>query len=176
MHANKSYSAELGIDYRISNNVYLRTGVSFNWTSFNQLEIKERTKLYGFGYVTYDNSYSYSGMASLGIPMSISTNYKRHSFGLTAEYRKNLFTQLKRVQHLDGEVVKSSKGISDLSLMNHYSLQLGLSYDYALSQTFSVGTNVKYELMPQIASNRFEGQVNNHPLSLNISIRKFLGK
>jgi hypothetical protein len=176
LQSNKSFGVESGITHQFNKYFKLTTGVSFNWTSLDQLEIKERTKLYGFGYVTYDNAYSVSGMASIGLPICISATSKRHSFGLLAEYRKNLFTQLKRVQHMDGELVKNSKGISDLSLLNQHSFQLGISYEYALNQTLSVGANARYELMSQISSDRFEGQGNNHPLSFNVSLRKYFGK
>lgn len=174
--ANVSVGAEAGWSVRVGRQLTASAGISFHWTSFDQLEIKERTKIYGFGYATYDNSYSFTGMASMGIPLSLTMRSNRHSFGPLLEYRRNLFAQIKRVQSWNDEVFQTSKGVTDLALLNRHSLQLGARYEFALNESLSIGADVRYELAPQITSDRFEGKVNSHPLSANVSIKAYFGK
>lgn len=176
VRANTSVGAEVGLNKKMSQNLTVSAGVSFNWTSFDQLEIKERTKIYGFGYATYDNSYSFAGMASLGIPLTLTMRSGRHAFGPSVEFRRNLFAQIKQVQSWNGEVFKISKGVTDLALLNKHSLQLGAQYEFALNATFSIGANVRYELLQQINSDRFEGEVNDRPFTATVSMKARLNK
>jgi hypothetical protein len=176
VRANASLGAEAGLSRKMSQNLTVFAGVSFNWTSFDQLEIKERSKIYGFGYATYDNSYSFTGMASLGLPLSLKMRSGRHAFGPSVEFRRNLFAQIKRVQSWNGEVFKISEGITDLALLNKHSLQLGAQYEFALNATFSIGANVRCELLQQINSERFEGKVNNRPFTATVSMKAYFNK
>lgn len=151
-------------------------GASFRWYDLNDLEIRERTKIYGFGYSTYNNSYAFTGMASLSLPMHVNYSFGRHELGAGLELGKNLFAGLRRVQSLDDEVFLLTQGVTDVSLLNKYAANIGLGYSYKLNDKVSLGTSVNYQLIHPLSSERFEGDAVSQPVSFNIHLRTQLGR
>ena len=151
-------------------------GLSFTWQNLNHLEIRERTKIYGFGYSTYDNAYSFTGVANLSVPLKVGFTKGRHQWFAGLDAGRNLFSSLRRVQSMNGEVFRMTQGITDVSLLNKYSLQPQIGYAYQINEQITVGVNVKYQLLHPLASDRFEGGQNLHPWSAGITLKAALTK
>jgi hypothetical protein len=152
------------------------TGLSFAWQNLSQLEIRERTKIYGFGYSTYDNAYSFTGVASLNVPLRVGFTKGRHQFSAGLDAGRNLFASMRRVQSMNGEVFRMTQGITDISLLNKYTLQPQIGYAYQINEHVSVGVNVKYQVLHPLSSDRFEGEQNQHPWTVGISLKAALTK
>jgi hypothetical protein len=167
---NGVVSVSSGVDVEWGNWVF-GAGVSFAWHELNQLEIRERTKIYGLGYSTYDNSYSFTGVGTVSLPLTIAYKMGRHQLGVGLESGRNTFASMRRVQSMDGEVFHMTQGITDVSLLNKFSLQPGVNYAYELNEQVSVGINVNYQLLRPLSSDRFEGEQNFHPWSVGISLK-----
>ena len=172
---NSSVGIMGGFDKRFAN-WRLSAGVSFIWQNLKSLEIRERTKIYGFGYATYDNAYSFTGIASLSLPFSLGYNVGRHEFGAGFEAGRNLFASLKRVQSINGEVLHLTQGITDISLLSGFSLQPEVHYAYYLNQRVAVGASFKYQLIHPLSSDRFEGKQVEHPWSFGLYVKSSLIK
>ena len=151
-------------------------GLSFTWQNLNHLEIRERTKIYGFGYSTYDNAYSFTGVANLSVPLRVGFTKGRHQWIAGLDAGRNLFSSLRRVQSMNGEVFRMTQGITDVSLLNKYSLQPQLGYAYQINEQMTIGVNVKYQALHPLASDRFEGEQNQHPWSAGITLKAALTK
>ena len=151
-------------------------GLSFTWQNLNHLEIRERTKIYGFGYSTYDNAYSFTGVANLSVPLRVGFTKGRHQWIAGLDAGRNLFSSLHRVQSMNGEVFRMTQGITDVSLLNKYSLQPQLGYAYQINEQMTIGVNVKYQALHPLASDRFEGEQSQHPWSAGITLKAALTK
>jgi hypothetical protein len=174
-HTNGIVSMELGVKRSIRN-FTLNIGANFQWTKMDDLKIKERTKIYGFGYSTYDNVYSFNGMATCGLSTGVSRKFKRHEVGIVASPSLRMFALLDRMQLLDGQQFLSSSGVSDVSMFRKISLPTGLQYFYAINESIQIGLNASYELVQPISSNRFEGSPIKNPFQIQFGIRTNLGR
>jgi hypothetical protein len=166
---------ELGVKRSIRN-FTLNIGANFQWTKMDDLKIKERTKIYGFGYSTYDNVYSFNGMATCGLSTGVSRKFKRHEVGIVASPSLRMFALLDRMQLLDGQQFLSSTGVSDVSMFRKISLPTGLQYFYAINESIQIGLNASYDLVQPISSNRFEGSPIKNPFQIQFGIRTNLGR
>jgi hypothetical protein len=164
-----------GVDVHLGRWI-IGTGLSFSWQNLSHLEIRERTKIYGFGYSTYDNAYSFTGVASLNVPLRVGFTKGRHQFNAGLDAGRNLFASMRRVQSMNGEVFRMTQGITDVSLLNKYSLQPQIGYAYQINKQVSVGVNVKYQVLHPLSSDRFEGVQNQHPWSAGITLKAALTK
>jgi hypothetical protein len=174
-HTNGIVSMELGVK-RSVRNFTLNIGANFQWTKMDDLKIKERTKIYGFGYSTYDNVYSFNGMATCGLSTGVSRKFKRHEVGIVASPSLRMFALLDRMQLLDGQQFLSSSGVSDVSMFRKISLPTGLQYFYAINESIQIGLNASYDLVQPISSNRFEGSPIKNPFQIQFGIRTNLGR
>ncbi len=151
-------------------------GLLFQWNNLSNLEIRERTKIYGFGYSTYDNAYSFKGVATIGAPVHVNYSFGKHSFGTGIDFGRNLFATIQRVQSMNGEVFRTTRGKTDVSLLNKNSCQIDANYSFHLNEHSSVGACFSYQLLNPLTSDRFEGSYIHHPLSLEFSVKTILGK
>ena len=174
-HTNGIVSMELGVKRSIRN-FTINIGANFQWTKMDDLKIKERTKIYGFGYSTYDNVYSFNGMATCGLSIGVSRKFKRHEVGIVASPSLRMFALLDRMQLLDGQQFLSSSGVSDVSMFRKISLPTGLQYFYAINESIQIGLNASYDLVQPISSNRFEGSPIKYPFQIQFGIRTNLGR
>lgn len=174
-HTNGIVSMEFGVK-RSFRNYTLNAGANFQWTKMDDLKIKERTKIYGFGYSTYDNVYSFKGMATCGLTMGVSRQFKRHEVGIVASPSLRMFALLDRVQLLDGQQFSSYQGITDVSMFKKISIPTGLQYFYTINKSIQIGLNASYDLVQPISSDRFEGSPSKNPFQIQFGIRTNLGR
>jgi long-subunit fatty acid transport protein len=126
------------------------------------------------GYATYDNAYSFSGVATVSVPLSVAYKIGRHEMGIGLDVGRNVFATMRRVQSMDGEVFHITQGITDVSLLNKYSLQPGLNYAYRMNEQVSVGLHMNCQMIRPLSSDRFEGIQNPNPWSFGITLKATL--
>jgi hypothetical protein len=175
ININGLLSMEFGIK-KSFRNFTLNAGANFQWTKIDDLKIKERTKIYGFGYSTYDNVYSFKGLATCGLSVGVSRQVGRHTLGVVANPSVRIFALLDRVQLIDGQQFLSSSGVSDVSMFRKISLPTGLQYFYAINESIQIGMNASYDLVQPLSSDRFEGSPVKKPFQIQFGIRTNLGR
>ncbi len=174
-HTNGILSMEFGLN-RSFRNFIISAGVNLQWTKLDDLKIKERTKIYGFDYSTYDNVYSFHAIASSGISVGLTRQLGRHNIGFSASPSVRLFALLDRAQSIDGEQFSFSQGVSDVSMFNKLALPIGFDYSYSINEFTQIGMIVSSELVQPISSDRFEGSPINNPLQIQFGIRTSLNR
>ncbi|MEY3238139.1 MAG: hypothetical protein RI883_2240 [Bacteroidota bacterium] len=170
---NATIGGVVGLSFPV-NRFNVSAGLGLQATKFDQLNILERTKVYGFGSQTLENSYEFSSIYSLLIPLSASYVYGRHSlnFGLTTNI--NLVTQLKHSQTLDGNFKSYSSGCADVSFFNRFGLAPTLGYSFNVNEKTQIGVRLNLQLLQQLQSNRFIGAPSNMPVDGQIYLRRTL--
>lgn len=139
------------------NKFILSAGLGFQGTKLDNLNIKERTKVYGFGSAIIENTYQINSIGALTLPVSIGYNMGRHSLSFGVSTTMNLYTGLKRTQSIDGNQTIYSKGIGNTSLFNRFGIQPSLGYGFYINENIQIGVRANVQLMQPIQSDRFIG-------------------
>ena len=152
----------------------ISAGLGLQGTKFDQLNILERTKIYGLGSEILENSYEFSSIYSLTIPLSATYTIGRHSMNLGITSNINLMTQLKHRQTLDGDFKSYNVGFSDVSFFNRFGLLPSLGYSFHINEKTQIGIRMNIQLLQQIQSKRFIGAPLNFPIDGQIYLKRTL--
>ena len=152
----------------------ISAGLGLQGTKFDQLNILERTKIYGLGSEILENSYEFSSIYSLTIPLSATYTIGRHSMSLGITSNINLMTQLKHRQTLDGDFKSYNVGFSDVSFFNRFGLLPSLGYSFHINEKTQIGIRMNIQLLQQIQSKRFIGAPLNFPIDGQIYLKRTL--
>lgn len=152
----------------------LSAGLGVEAKKLNDLQIKERTKVYNFGYSTYEHVYQFSSIYSVHAPLSLSYAIKRHSFALGIDPSVNMFTRLNRSELLDDVQIADRSGISDVSLFSKFGASANVGYAYSVNENLQIGCRMSMQLIQPISSDRFYGTSVSKPIEGQVFIRRTL--
>jgi hypothetical protein len=149
-------------------------GLAFEATKFNDLRIKERTKIYGFGSSILENSYQFSSIYSVLVPIELSKSFGRHTIGFGAVGEVNLFAHASHEKSVDGVRTMDANGLTNVDLFNRFGLSPKLSYSLALSEKLQIGLSLQTQLFQPLNSNRFIGEPSKLPISGQVFLKRAL--
>lgn len=156
------------------NRFLITSGIGVQATKFNNLEIMDRTKIYGFGSSILENSYEFSLIYSLSIPIGIHYIKGRHSFNAGINTSVNILTRLKHSQNIDGNRTLYSSGVSGVSFFNRFGLQPAVGYSFYINEKTQFGARFQLQLIEPLKSNRFIGTHQKIPFDGQIYLRRTL--
>ena len=149
-------------------------GIAFEATKLNDLRIKERTKIYGFGSSILENSYQFSSIYSVLVPIELSKSFGRHTIGFGAIGEVNLFAHASHEKSVDGVRTMDANGLTNVDLFNRFGLSPKLSYSLALSENLQIGLSLQTQLFQPLNSNRFIGEPTKLPVSGQVFLKRAL--
>lgn len=149
-------------------------GIAFEATKLSDLRIKERTKIYGFGSSILENSYQFSSIYSVLVPIELSKSFGRHTIGFGAVGEINLFAHASHEKSVDGVRTMDANGLTNVDLFNRFGLNPKLSYSLALSEKLQIGLSLQTQLLQPLNSDRFIGEPTNLPLSGQVFLKRAL--
>ena len=170
---NATIGGVVGVSFPIKR-FNISTGLGLQGTKFDQLNILERTKIYGLGSEILENSYEFNSIYSLTIPLSATYTIGRHSMSLGITSNINFMTQLKHRQTLDGDFKSYNVGFSDVSFFNRFGLLPSLGYSFHINEKTQIGVRMNIQLLQQIQSKRFSGPPLNFPIDGQIYLKRTL--
>lgn len=158
------------------NRFSVQAGVGMEWMRFDQLNIMERTKIYGLSSQLLENTYAFKSMTSVHVPVAMNYTIGRHQFGAGVTGILNTVAKVKRTCSLDGQGIFNDEGYTDAKLFGTIHLQSELQYHYHVSENLSIGVAAGVRITNPILSNRMEGDYVKHPVFLNVVLSKTLTK
>jgi len=170
---NASIGGVVGLSFPVKR-FNISAGLGLQGTKFDQLNILERTKIYGLGSEILENSYEFSSIYSLTIPLSATYAIGRHSMSIGITSNINFMTQLKHRQTLDGDFQSYNVGFSDVSFFNRFGLLPSLGYSFHINEKTQIGVRMNIQLLQQIQSKRFSGPPLNFPIDGQIYLKRTL--
>ena len=170
---NATIGGVVGISFPVKR-FNISAGLGLQGTKFDQLNILERTKIYGLGSEILENSYEFSSIYSLTIPLSATYTIGRHSLNLGITSNINFMTELKHRQTLDGDFKSYNVGFSDVSFFNRFGLLPSLGYSFHINEQMQIGIRMNIQLLQQIQSKRFIGSPLNFPIDGQIYLKRTL--
>jgi hypothetical protein len=150
----------------------LSAGIGFRAAKLGDLQIMERTKIYGFGYSTYENRYTFKSIYSLELPLQGSYSFGRHavSGGVTPSY--NLCAGLTRTEWIDGVQTVQHSGVSNVGLFSKFGITGAIGYSYYVNEYTQIGTRVAVQCIEPLSSDRFVGSRVKLPVESQVFIRR----
>lgn len=155
------------------NNWAVSAGAGVGEQHFNNLFIKERSTIYGFGVNTFDNHYQFSSLFTLDLPVNFSYRFGAHELSAGLTTSMPLFARVSYTELKDGKENESGRAISSASpFFRKVLLAPELGYRFALDQNWSIGASLKTQLLNPIATDRMKGERSVLPLSGQITLRR----
>jgi hypothetical protein len=151
----------------------LSAGAGVSELYFNNLFIKERSTIYGFGVNTYDNHYQFASMFKMDLPVSFSYHLGSHELSAGVNTSIPLFARVNYVELKDGQENSQGKSFSSTSpYFKMVLLEPSIGYRFQMDENWSIGAALKAQLINPLGSDRVKGDRNNLPLTGQITLRK----
>lgn len=152
----------------------VNVGVGFQATKFDDLKIKERTKIYGFGSSILENTYQFNSIYAVTLPVQIDYSLGRHTLSLGLTSSLNLFSRLNRTEVIDGLQTAHRSGVAKVDLFSKVRLEPTFGYSYAINENMNIGLRIGMNVIQPIQSDRFVGTPAKLPMNGQVYLmRKF---
>lgn len=155
-----------------ANKFIFSAGLGFQATKLDDLRIKERTIVYGFGSNILENTYQFNSIYEINLPLSLGYSAGRHSVEFGVNTSMKLFTSVLRTQSLDGNQTIYSKGIANVSLFNRFGIQPSLGYGFFVNEKVQIGVRGSVQLIQPIQSDRFTGTKIKMPIEGQVYLKR----
>lgn len=175
--ASRSVNGTVGLAAGISlplSKFNVNVGLGFQATKFDDLKIKERTKIYGFGSSILENTYQFNSIYAVTLPVQIDYSLGRHTLALGLTSSVNLFSRLKRTEEVDGIQTANRSGIAKVDLFSKVRLEPTVGYSFAVNENMNIGLRIGMNVIQPIQSDRFVGTPIKLPMHGQVYLmRKF---
>lgn len=170
----KSLSWGLGGGYIYAkNNWSLSAGAGVGELYFDNLFIKERSTIYGFGVNTFDNHYQFTSLFKLDLPLNFSYKFGSHELNAGLNTSVPLFTKVSFVEIKDGQENGNGKSFSTTSpYFRKVFFEPSIGYRFELENNWSIGAALKAQIINPLGSDRIKGDRSKMPLSGQITLRR----
>jgi hypothetical protein len=168
---NSSYGFAIGYMHQFKG-FGVSTGVGLSATNFADLAIKERTKIYGFGSSIIDNSYEFSSIYALTIPVNFTKTFGRQTVGIGLTGTVNMVSLVKHLEVTDGQETENEVGLTGTKLFNKIGLQPEINYSIMLTEKMQLGLRMQVQLMQPTNSDRFIGSPVKMPVSGQLFVKR----
>lgn len=172
--SSRSLNWNISGGYILSKNDWsLSAGVGIGEHYYDNLYIKERSMIYGFGVNTYDNHYQFTSMFKLDLPMNFSYRFGSHELSAGLNTSIPIFTRVSFVELKDGIENNNGKSFSTTTpYFRKVYVEPSLGYRFDLDENWSIGATLKAQLMNPLGSDRIKGVQSKLPLSGQITLRR----
>lgn len=167
----RNFGLNIGYSYQM-NKLRFSAGLGVSLQQFDNVYIKERSLIYGFGSNSVDNHYRFSSLTRFEIPLSVAYQIKRHSVsaGLTASFP--VVAGISFTKYIDEKIEIEEKGYTSTEFFKPFGADVHLGYIYQLGSNWEIGAKVQMQLINPIASDRILGETNALPLNGQVTLRK----
>jgi hypothetical protein len=150
----------------------LSAGLGVRASKLGNLQIMERTKIYGLGYSTYENQYTFRSFYSVEAPINVNYQMGRHAVGVGVVPSFNLCTGLTRTEWIDGVQMVQRSGVSNVGLFSKAGITGTFGYAYSVNETTQIGVRGGVQLIQPLSSDRFVGTSVKMPLEGQVYLRR----
>lgn len=167
----KGFGIATGINYSTKSWSFT-SGISASFTSVDNLIVKERVKIYGFGVQNFDNEIEYRQLYTFETPLMAGFKQKNHmiQFGIVPSYL--IGSKISYESKSNNEVITSSTLLGYRKGLTNFGLKPTIGYIYKITPSLQIGANLQVQLFSPIQDGLFEGDKNNFPINGQFFIRK----
>jgi len=167
----KDYGLQLGYSFQKSRFRY-SAGIGVSLQQLDNVYIKERSLIYGFGSNSVDNHYRFSSLMRIDVPLAIGYQFKRHILTAGARFSFPIIAGVSFTKYVDGNMAVEETGYTTTEFFKPFGAELQLGYAYHLGSNWELGAKVQMQLINPIVSDRIIGKTSTLPLSGQVAIRK----
>lgn len=152
----------------------LNTGLNFNVSNHQDLELTRAWKIYSFGSTSGLDSYDYKNVYAIEMPISMGYNFGKHR--LTLGVRPSVIIGAK-IDHqtFENEILTRSERIYGLAGgLQRFGLKPTIGYSFHIQQKWTVGMNVGIQLLQAVNEEYINGFNNPYPIDGQIYLRRTL--
>lgn len=151
-------------------------GLNFQSTFPANLEITQRSQIYGFGVTTHQQNLRYTQLYTVELPLNIQYRKGRHVFsaGVAPTFLAGTLMNLSRSENEQEQANVWYLGKKEG--LKSWGLKPMLAYQLRVNQTTLIGMQLNVQTMSQIDPQQFSGKPASLPVSGQITIRRILSK
>lgn len=168
-----NYSLLVGYSYQRGTWSY-RAGAGLNHQTFNNLNIADRSEIYGFGLTTYENSYSFSSLTSAQLNFGVNYQIRKHQIGLGLNLLIPVSPRITFSEYQNGELAASGSAFVDRSFFRT-TIEPEVSYTFSLNKCFDLGMKIHAPILNPINSDRITGERAALPINGQVLLKWNLG-
>ena len=173
--SNLSFGMGLGAGINYSTGSWnLNAGLSTSFTSFDNLYVKERVKIYGFGVQNFDNEIQYKTLFNAELPLMAGFKAKNHTFQFGVVPSVLIGSKISFESKTNDEIYASSTVYGYRTGLANFGLKPTIGYMYKITPSLQIGGTIQMQVISPIVNNIYEGPINNLPINGQIFIRKSL--
>lgn len=167
----KTFGLQFGYTHQ-KNKFRYSSGLGISLQQFDNVYIKERSQIYGFGSNSVDNHYRFSSILRFEVPLSFAYQMNRHAISAGMNLSFPLVAGLSYTKFIDGNMSIQEKGYTSTEFFKPFGAEAQVGYAYQLGSHWELGAKVQMQLINPIASDRILGKTNMLPLSGQVTLRK----
>jgi len=167
----KNYGLQFGYSHQKSK-FRFSSGLGISLQQFNNVYIKERSLIYGYGVNSVDNHYRFSSLLRFEVPLSISYQMNRHILSAGMSLSFPIVSGVSYTKFIDGNISIQEKGYTSTEFFKPFGTEAQIGYAYQIGSNWEIGIKVQMQLINPIDSERIIGKTNALPLSGQMTLRK----
>jgi hypothetical protein len=173
--ANRMANYSLLVGYSCQRGTWsYRAGAGLNHKTFNNLNIADRSEIYGFGLTTYENSYSFSSLTSAQLNFGVNYQIRKHQIGLGLNLQIPVSPRITFSEYQNGELAASGSAFVDRSFFRT-TIEPELNYAFSLNKRFDLGMKIHAPILNPINSDRITGERAALPINGQVLLKWNLG-
>ncbi len=170
---SNSYGGGFGLETHFGQ-FSLNTGLNFNVSNHQDLELTRAWKIYSFGSTSGLDSYDYKNVYAIEMPISMGYNVGQHR--LTLGVRPSVIIGAK-IDHqtFEDEILTRSERLYGLAGgLQRFGLKPTVGYSFHIQQKWTIGVNVGIQLLQAVNEEYINGFNNPYPIDGQIYLRRTL--
>jgi hypothetical protein len=167
----KGFGLGAGFSYS-TKNWNFTGGISTNFTSLDNLYVRERVKVYGLGITNYDNEIKFKQLYNIEIPFAAGIIKNKHLVQLGISPTYIVSAKIDYASSIGDNVIISASTYGYKKGLYNWGLKPSIGYMYSLTSSIQIGGSIQMQLFSLIENNRFEGVQTRNPISGQFYIRK----
>ncbi len=147
-------------------------GLNFMAQAYDNLYIRERSKIYGFGLNTFENELNYRTLIYLEMPFYAGFVIKKQTIqvGIVPAFLDGTIMNYK--YKTDDAIDQKTNVFGERKGLNSFGVKPTVGYMYQLNRSWFLGANVQIQMLSPLKQNTFDGEATKLPFNGQVYIRK----
>lgn len=147
-------------------------GLGLTGSRFDNLLIRQRTQVFGFGMNVIENSYRFTDVWALNSTFRVGYLMGRHHLEMAIDPSLKFLSVVQSSKFIDGAQVAYSKGYTNVQFFNQFGAFTSLKYAYFVNENLQIGAGLGVQLLEQVKSDRILGTRTSLPFEGSFFIRR----
>jgi hypothetical protein len=170
---SNSYGGGFGLETHFGQ-FSLNTGLNFNVSNHQDLELTRSWKIYSFGSTSGMDSYDYKNVYAIEMPISLGYNFGKHRLTLGVRPSVVIGAKIDHQTFENENLTRSERLYGLAGGLQRFGIKPMIGYSFHIQQKWTIGLNVGVQLLQAVNEEYINGFNNPYPIDGQIYLRRTL--